>query len=94
MFKSGYSFTRLCLIQSTRPWSWQRSPAAQLGLVMLASPLFPCCLGLDNVILQRAGPTAHSLAQHQQRCALSCVSTLTHKKKYFNVQPDVLYELC
>lgn len=93
-FKFHYSFIQLCLIQSTRPWSWQRSPAAQLGLVMLASPLFPCCLGLDNVILQRAGPIAHSLARPQQRWALSCVYTLTHKKKYFHVQPDVLYELC
>lgn len=57
---------------------------------MLASPLFRCPLGLDNVILQRAGPAAHSLAQHQQRCALSRVYVFTHETKYFNMQPDVL----
>lgn len=40
---------------------WLSSLAAQLGSVVWASSPLPCCFGLDNVILQRAGPAAHSL---------------------------------
>lgn len=43
------------------PWFWLWSLATQLGLVLLASSALPCCFELDNVILQRVGPAAHSL---------------------------------